>query len=741
MPSSPATILIVDDEQRARKGLEGYLAPEGHIVHTVGSGEDALDFLQHTHPDLIFLDIVMPGMDGYEVASRIRADPKTAHLTIIMITGKATQSARLAGLKAGALDFLYKPIGKEEVVLKVRNWLAMKELATFHKEHSRLLERQVAQRTVQLQRFRTAMDATADAIFLTDRATMRFVEVNATACALLGYSEDELLQMGPYMLGAGPLQDLAADFDRLIADPATRRDAEFQVPRKDGSLMQVEVHRKAQKFGDDWLIVSVARDISDRKAVEKRLHQLAHFDALTGLANRSMFHESLRQCTEDNPPAHPWAVLFVDLDKFKDVNDTLGHDAGDQLLCQVAQRLQDCVRSHDTVGRLGGDEFAILIGLRASHRGAEHVAQKILAALARPFHIKGHVVRIGASVGITLFPADATCPHTLLKYADTAMYQAKQAGRNTYRFFTARMNKEVTSRLELEAAIRRAVEKEEFILHYQPKVELRHGQVVGLEALLRWARPGVPQLVLPNVFVPVLEDMGLIGPVGKWVLATACKHISAWRRAGLGSIPVSVNVSSKQFTKASLETEIAKSLANYALSPELLEVELTESSLMVDIERTNLSLQRLKALGVKISIDDFGTGYSSLAYLRHFPIDKLKIDIAFIRDIATSPQDARIAQAIIHMGQSLGLTVIAEGVETQQQITALKRYRCHQVQGNFFSKPLSFADVRIFLEAHPLETKPVHRAPIARRPVSPLPATGEATTTLPLASAGETKVC
>ncbi|MGZ5380181.1 MAG: EAL domain-containing protein [Mycobacterium sp.] len=378
-------------------------------------------------------------------------------------------------------------------------------------------------------------------------------------------------------------------------------------------------------------------------------------------------------------------MLCIDLDNFKNVNDTLGHAIGDELLRQFSSRLMQCVRIRDTVGRLGGDEFAVILLLPDGQQGAGVVANKIREMLASPFELNGHEVTLTVSIGIAVHPEDAPDSDTLLKYADTAMYRAKQAGRDTSRFFTAQMNIDALARLDMEAALRSAVEKGEFILHYQPKVRLDTGRIVGLEALLRWQRPG-HGLVSPAAFIPLLEETGLIVRVGSWVIATACRQIGTWMQSTIGPVQISVNVSGRQFVEGDLDADVAKALAVNSIPADLLELELTESSLMVNTERTIESLQKLRKLGVKISIDDFGTGYSSLAYLRRFPIDKLKIDIAFIRDITSNADDAAIALAIIHMAHSLKLEVVAEGVETAAQVAYLRRHQCDQIQGHFFSQ-------------------------------------------------------
>ncbi|MDB5968470.1 MAG: diguanylate cyclase [Hydrocarboniphaga sp.] len=695
-----ATILIVDDEAQNRKLLEALLWPEGYLTLSAANGEEALALIAQRAPDLILLDIMMPGMNGYQVAGILKADPATSNIPIIMVTAHTERGARLAGLDAGAEDFLTKPVDRAELWLRVRNLLRLKTFGDFLRNQSLLLEQQLQQlqlRTAGLQRFRAAMDTTADAIMLVSRSSMRFIEVNMQASVMLGYTREELFQLGPAQLGAGTPEQMERMYDAIISGDRSYEVSETQLRRKDGSELQVEAHRHAQRSGGDWIIVAIVHDISERKEAEKRLHYMAHYDALTGLPNRRLFYETLKK-TLAHAAERSWlvAVLFVDLDHFKDVNDTLGHTIGDALLIEVSNRLVDCVRIRDTVGRLSGDEFALILVMQEGQQGAAVVAQKIRDALRRPLKLQGHEVSVTTSIGITIYPDDASEPGVLIQYADTAMYQAKQAGRDTFRFFTAQMNAEAQARLELETALRKAVENNEFVLHYQPKVQLNSGRIAGLEALLRWQRPG-HGLVPPNDFIPVLEETGLIVRVGSWVIAEACRQIGLWLRTGIGPVPISVNVSGRQFIEGDLEADIVKALDDNRITAELLELELTESSLMENTELTIASLQSLKKRGLDISIDDFGTGYSNLAYLCRFPIDKLKIDIAFVREITSKPDDAAIALAIIQMARSLKLEVVAEGVETAAQLAYLRRHHCDQIQGYYFSRPLPAADIEQML--------------------------------------------
>ena len=575
-----ARILIVDDELSNRRLLEALLRPEGYITTSASNGEEALAMVARDPPDLILLDVMMPVLDGYHVASLLKADHATANIPIIMVTAQIDRGARLAGLHSGAEEFLTKPVDRAELWLRVRNLLRLKELSDFLQNQGALLEQQVQARTADVQ-------------------------------------------------------------------------------------------------------------------------HMAQYDALTGLPNRVLFKEALAKSLA-HAAAGRWqvAVFGIDLDHFKNVNDSFGHTLGDQMLVQVGERLAACAGIRDGVGRLGGDEFALAVLLDDGEKGAVRMSNKLREALRGRYRLGSEEARISASIGISLYPDDGATPETLLANADKAMYSAKQAGRDTSRFYTAQMNAEVQARLHLELALRRAVENSEFVLHYQPKVEIASGRIVGVEALLRWERPG-HGLVLPDAFIPMLEDIGLINRVGSMVIATVCKQMSRWLRSSIGPVQVSVNVASRQFLEGDLATEVVEALARNQVPADLLELELTESSLMTDTLRTMATLQELRQRGVKISIDDFGTGYSSLAYLGRFPIDKLKIDIEFIREITGTGNGAAIALTIIRMAHCLNMEVIADGVETAEQLEFLREHQCEQMQGFHFSAALPVSELEALFDAQP----------------------------------------
>jgi diguanylate cyclase (GGDEF)-like protein len=382
------------------------------------------------------------------------------------------------------------------------------------------------------------------------------------------------------------------------------------------------------------------------------------------------------------------AILFIDLDRFKNINDTLGHEAGDRVLKQVAERLLGCLREGDTVGRLGGDEFVVLIEELAQPMHVAAVAQKIIAAVAQPVVLEAHEFHITASIGISTYPDDSEDMQGLLKNADISMYRAKEQGKNNYQFYSALMNIHTLDRLALESGLRHALERNEFLLHYQPKVDIGSGRITGMEALLRWQRPG-QELIPPAQFIALAEETGLIVPIGEWVLRTACARNKSWREEGLPPLRIAVNLSARQFAHANLLQDVARALRETGLDPAALEFEITESMVMHDPERAVTLLTRLKAMGIHLSIDDFGTGYSSLSYLKRFPIDSVKIDRSFIHDIPGDADDAAITRAIIAMAHSLRLKVIAEGVETEEQLSFLRELGCDEMQGYYFSEPLA----------------------------------------------------
>ncbi len=444
----------------------------------------------------------------------------------------------------------------------------------------------------------------------------------------------------------------------------------------------------------------VGKDISERKQDEERIHFLANHDALTSLPNRAMFNDVLNLAIQNARRYNRnFAVLFIDLDRFKNINDTLGHEAGDRLLQEMGARLTQTVRASDVVARLGGDEFVVLVQEVSEAKQVEAVARKVLFTLVKPMVIQGQECRVTASIGICMFPAEAQDEHALMKNADIAMYRAKEDGKNTYKFYSEEMNIHSFERLALETSLRRGLERNEFVLHYQAKLDLHTGKINGVEALVRWQHPDLG-MVPPAQFIPLAEETGLIVPLGKWVLHTACAQSVAWLREGLPPLHMAVNLSARQFADEDLVKDIAAALETTGLQPELLELELTESMVIQNAERAGRVLAEIKKMGARLAIDDFGVGYSSLTHLKRFPIDTLKVDRSFIRDLPQNAEDRALTEAIIAMGKSLKLTVVAEGVETKEQQTFLRDRDCDEMQGFFFSKPIPSDEFAGLLRLH-----------------------------------------
>ena len=684
-----ARVLVVDDQPVNVQLLEYLLKTTGYEnVHSTTDPRQVVALHLKHRFDLIILDLHMPHMDGFQVMEALKPLESESWLPVLVVT--AEPDKKLAALEAGARDFIGKPLDTVEVMTRIRNLLEVRLMHRESREHGANLERTVRERTAALERFRRAMDATTDGIFLIDAASLALVDVSDGACRMLGFSREALLRIDPVALGLTTADQLQR---HLATNGAAHESdiAETELLRAGGEgAVPVEISWQWQEAGSSKLLIAVARDISERIHAQQRLKHLASYDALTGLPNRTLFFQNLREAIElAQDKAWRVAVLFITLDRFKIVNDSLGPALGDELLRQFSNRLVRVMDLRDSVGRLGGDEFAVVLNMtREQEQEPVRVANEIRESLRTPFDLNGQKAVLTASIGIAMYPDDALEPGTLVKYADTAMVRAKEAGRDGYRFFTAGMNVQVLARLDLELALRGALEGGQFVLHYQPKLELNTGRVSGVEALLRWNRPG-HGLVYPAEFVPVLEETGMVVRIGDWIVDEACRQIAEWNAQGVREVRVAVNVSSRQFVEGDLEGVVRGAIERHGIEPGMLELELTESALMTNAERTIEVLERLKALGIRIAIDDFGTGYSSLAYLKRFPIDKLKIDIAFVRDIVNNPDDAAIALAIISMAHSLHMQVIAEGVETRAQMAYLRRNRCDEIQGFHFSRALA----------------------------------------------------
>jgi len=492
---------------------------------------------------------------------------------------------------------------------------------------------------------------------------------------------------------------------KLVAQQ-TPCDIDHRIVLPNGSDFVIHLQAEAvrEEEVDEVTVIGTAQDITERKQAERAIHQLAYYDSLTGLANRVLFKDRLSNAIS-YAARHDQhlATLFIDLDRFKIINDTLGHTVGDLLLTRVAERLSESVRQSDSVSRhadhepahalarLGGDEFTILLTALPQPEDAGRVARRILDSLAHPFSIEGHEIFISASIGISIYPSDGATVEALLKNADTAMYHAKEQGRNNCQFYSSGLNAAAAERLDLENELRRALEREEFVVFYQPKLNIHSREILGAEALVRWKHPK-RGLVPPGVFLNAAIDTGLIRSMDEWVLREACRQVKAWETAGLPAISISANVSNSLFHGRTLPATVADALRDSGLNPSQLELELTESIAMRDVEASVTMLEGLRTMGVRLSIDDFGTGYSSLSYLQRFPLSRLKIDQSFVRDLLTNENNVKITRAIIAMAHSLNLSVLAEGVETEGQLARLREEGCDEVQGYLFSRPVCAED-------------------------------------------------
>ncbi len=547
-----------------------------------------------------------------------------------------------------------------------------------------------------------------EAIFITDK-DKNIMSVNPAFTEVTGRAPGEVLGKNPRIWSSGMHDSGFYRQMHTALDNEGHWSGEIWNRRKDGEIYPewVSISAIRNDKGEITNYLRISTDISGRKKDEERLQFLANYDVLTSLPNRAMFNQRL-----DYVLAHAgrydeqFAVLFMDLDRFKIINDTLGHEAGDQLLKDVAVRLRGCLRESDTVARLGGDEFVMLITEFTHSRNVADVARKILETMARPFLLNGQECHVTASIGISSYPDDAQDVKMLLKNADIAMYQAKEHGKNNFQFYSAQMNVDSFDRLALEAALRRALERNEFLLHYQPKIDIVSGNITGMEALVRWQHPD-KGMVPPAQFIPLAEETGLIVPIGEWVLRTACAQNREWQRQGFPSLRVAVNLSPRQFRQKNLVPEVAAILREAGLDAGLLELEITESMMVHDPVQTVKLLTELRATGIYLSIDDFGTGYSSLAHLKRFPIHSIKIDRSFIQDLPGDADSAAITLAIIAIADSLKLDVIAEGVENEAQMDFLRAHRCTEIQGYYFSKPLPPAEFAALLRE---SMRPVEKA-------------------------------
>jgi diguanylate cyclase (GGDEF)-like protein/PAS domain S-box-containing protein len=633
-----------------------------------------------------------------DIVAQPRIKPWREALDELRIGSFATVLLRRQGRVAGTLHlYAAPPAFFDDELVSLLEKLALNlsfALDNFQREEARR-DAENALRESET-RFRDFAHAAGEYVWETDLES-RFTYVSSRVQSVWGYSDQELIGRKPSeFMPPGEAERVTEWLRQNMAPDRSFRDLEHMIVTRNGETRwllnnAVGIFRTpSEQTG--WR--GTGRDVTDRKSAEARISYLATRDPLTELPNRVLFNDRLEQgIVAARRTGQSLALLFIDLDRFKNINDSLGHQVGDQLLKQVGTRMLDCVRKGDTLSRLGGDEFVVTLeGLQQAEDAAQ-VASKIIKTLSRPFEITGHTLNTSCSIGISIFPLDADDERALMKNADTAMYHAKEKGRNNYQFFSPEMNTRAVERHTLETALRQAIEQQQFKLYYQPQVDMRTGKVVGMEALLRWDHPE-RGLLAPGTFIAVAEESGLIEPIGQWVLRNACQRAKAWQDAGYPALKIAVNISARQVNRPrEFARGIARVLSATGLEPRYLELEMTESLLIQNAEENIAVLRKLGQEGMRIAVDDFGTGYSSRSYLRQLPIDTLKIDRSFVRDIETDPEDAAIIQAIVAMAHSLGLQVTAEGVETRGQLEALSRLQCDEYQGFLFSRPLPAVEI------------------------------------------------
>jgi len=679
--STHTVLVIEDDPGDARLLREMFSEQSTHRIYLthVDSMSEAETYLSAHAVDIILLDLGLPDVQGLEAVQR--AHVAAPRIPLVVLTGLDDHLLAIQALQEGAQDYLIKGQLEAPGLLRALRYAIERKVM----EEALFVEKERAQVT---------LNCIGDAVICTDSwGAITFL--NVAAETITGWTRREAA--GEPMATVLRLLDATSRQPFPIAmGMASGREGAAHLPtnpvliRREGTEVAIEtsiapIHdRQGQSTG----AVVVFRDVSAARAMSLQMAHSAEHDALTGLPNRTLLNDRISQAIAyARRHSKQVAVLFLDLDGFKHINDSLGHPIGDKLLQSVTRRLVDCGRASDTVSRQGGDEFVVLLAEIEQAQDAAIAAQRMLRAVAGAHSIDHHELHITTSIGVSVYPDDGLDAETLIKNADTAMYQAKENGRHGYQYFEASMNARAVERRSIEEGLRRALERHEFTLHYQPKIDFKTGGIAGAEALLRWTHP-TQGAVSPAQFIPIAEDCGLILPIGNWVLRQACEQAQAWVEQGLPLTTMAVNVSAKEFRDEKFLDGLSSILTDTGLDPRALELELTESVLMKHSESAAFTLHTLRDKGVQIAVDDFGTGYSSLSYLRKFPIDALKIDQSFVAQITTAEDDASIVIAVIGMARSLKLRVVAEGVETLEQLSFLRAHECDEAQGYYFSRPV-----------------------------------------------------
>ena len=666
-------VLVVDDDPGTRMLAAASLRQAGYATVEAADGNEGVSALERFRPDLILMDAVMPGMDGFAAIREIRKRPGGDRVPVLMMTGLEDLSSIHRAYEVGATDFATKPINwallGHRVGYLLRASRAFLDLAR-SEEKTRALLRAIPDRILRIGEDGAVLDLVEGDVRAADPVKGGLAGRNLSEVLPGGLSEEVLRNIGEARKSGGVQR-----FEYAIDFAAGRRSFEARIVAIPG--------------GESLLI---ARDMTDRKKAEEQLAHMAYHDALTGLPNRAAFSERLFQdLSRAKRRNEVVAIVFLDLDRFKDMNDTLGHDAGDRLLVAVSERIRGAMRETDTLARMSGDEFCIILPDQRDENTAIEAGRRVHRAFTEPFHLDGQTSHVTASLGISLYPANGGSPETLVKQADIAMFRAKALGGDAFLPFSEEMSAEVAARVRMEKGLRGACEKKEFVLHYQPEIDLRTGRIVGAEALVRWQTED-QGLVQPMRFIPLAEETGAIVPISEWVIDTACARAQAWHAQGYAPFRISLNVSARLFQRYDLNATIRDTLRRTGLAPGSFELEITESVAMRNLESTIETLWKLNGASIRVAMDDFGTGYSSLAYLQRMPVHLLKIDMSFIREMDRNPDDQTIVKTIIAMAHTLNIEVIAEGVERVEQMNLLKSFGCDLAQGFLFSKAVPAAE-------------------------------------------------
>jgi diguanylate cyclase (GGDEF)-like protein/PAS domain S-box-containing protein len=674
--SAKPIVLVVDDQAFIRKIFRDALEAIGCKVVEASSGLEAIGLFRRQQPDLVILDLVMSGMDGFSACATLRNMEEGRHTPILAVTGLTDTNSIHRAFEAGATDCISKPVTGELLGYRARYLLRA----------SKALE-ELGRSEGNLKVLKAAVESLPIGITISN-ADGKIIYANPADAAMHGFEVGEMLDLDARNMAPSRLHH-DSPLEKQKTSGVWQRESVNR--RKDGEEFPVQLSSVAVRNPQQEVlgIVTICEEITERKKSEEKIRQLAYFDNLTGLPNRTLFMDRLQKALlQAGRSQQPVPVLFLDLDNFKDINDTQGHDFGDSLLTEVANRLSGCIRAADTLARLGGDEFVVMIACTEGQVAAGATALRILETFKAPFEIEGRTIYAGISIGIAIFPHDAPDLEGLLRSADTAMYQAKARGRNNFQFFSAKMNKEIVEKVALESALRQALERDELTLVYQPQWDLQTGLQCGVEVLARWHHAELGQ-ISPSRFISLAENCGQILSLGEMVLRSACTQAKAWVDSGYPVRRIAVNVSGHQLRHRNFPGLIQRILVETQLDPSCLELEFTESVLMDHADQTVTVLQALKAQGLQLAIDDFGTGYSSLSYLKHFPVDRIKIDKSFISGIEHDPRDAAIVAAVIALAKTLDISVLAEGVETLPQLKFLQDHCCNEAQGYLLGVPMA----------------------------------------------------